>query len=254
MTERPNPRADKPSKKQPPSLAPSEQSVASPFVAAQKKLLDALKDTSLWAEGFFYVEPASRPGMSPQEAYALMHAKAEDGPGAAPPGPAAQKDDGHVWGYTLHTSSRLDYLEALPKIAKALDGMPVELKENTSWHWDDQARTKAGRRRHLTVYLLHVGIDREKTFAANRWLEGAAKHVIRGQDPRADLYPPQMLEDQDLPPEWLLGWETVAGKLVLECLNRRAAQQLASSLFADCKCTVSTAKTSTATLVVELPC
>jgi hypothetical protein len=211
-------------------------------------LLDALKDTSLWAEGFFCVEPASRPGVSPQEAYALMHAKAEDGPGAA------QKDGGQLWGYTLLTSSRLDYLEALPKIAKALDGMPVELKESTSWHWDDQARTKAGRRRHLTVYLLHAWVDHEKTFAANRWLESAAAHVIHGQDPRADLYPPQMLEDQGLPPEWLLGWETVAGKLVLECLNSRAAQQLAASLFADCKCTVSTARTSTATLTVELPC
>jgi hypothetical protein len=136
---------------------------------------------------------------------------------------------------TLRTFSRLGYLAMLPRLARALEGLPVDLDEDRSWTWDHENLTPAGRPTYRRAYVLSVLLKSELPFKSERWLKKAAQDVCDSVDERTDQCVFQMRENAKLPSELVTAYETTKAGWVVDCADAKAAQKVAGALFSDCK-------------------
>lgn len=139
----------------------------------------------------------------------------------------------------LRTFSRLGYLQALPRIAHALEGLDIDLYEDRSWTWDHKHLTPAGRPTDRTIFLLTIALNEGRPFNADRWLKSAAPHLCVSLDERADHCVFQMLENAKLPRGLANGYQTTPDGFVIDCRDTESATKIAEALFQDCQCNVS---------------
>lgn len=157
---------------------------------------------------------------------------ARDGGGRNPDGFFVAKEDApRTLG--LRTYNRRAFSQYVPAIAKALDGLPVELVEDKGWTWDHEVRRKNGGATHRTAYELKICFDSASRFKSKLWLKTALEFVCASTDPRADEDIFEMEEDafgranctsyQQTRGGWLLEYPTLA-----------QAEKVVQTLFANC--------------------
>jgi hypothetical protein len=133
----------------------------------------------------------------------------------------------------LRTENRLAFSEAVPELAKALDGAHVELDVDLSWTWDDQAPRKNGRPAHRTVFRLTIRLHSPTKFKAAPWLKTALANVCASQDPRADEYVFHYEEDK-LGTQHCCSVEATRKGFVLGFPARDEADKVIAALYPDC--------------------
>lgn len=155
----------------------------------------------------------------------------------------------------LVVESRLAYLNALPALAQALDGLPVGLSETTSWRWDQSCRTKSGKPTHRVLHQLTVDFKCPRPLSARAWLKSAGAHLCWSLDTRADQCLFQALEDAGIETGGSMSLNVTRTGVEISCMTQAIAETIRTRLFSDCSTTYKPrkAKDDYWTLCVEFP-